>query len=253
MQFNGIGGSHSADVHHVTNCMHDHTYLGKKGAAASAASPASGTQNVTPEIQQEGQFSLSAWLERTLGNGKRLLGNIWGGSDVPGLGEAGDKSGAAQVLAQVRVDGASEGVSANVAGQSHRQSDASQPPQISQALHAPQIAAAATAVRPPHTVGHNSYFSAIEDTGRQKETLWQKVRVKFENVAGQLTGRLPRKFFDFQTKSSFHEKQEKPKEDLRRRSKLRRDEVEINSILTEDNYLLDSYDRKGEYRKLSAK
>lgn len=254
MQFSGIGDSHSADVHHVTNCMRDHSHFEKReGAAASAASPVSSTQNALTQVRQEGQFSLSAWLERTFGNGKRLLGNIWGGSDAPGLGEAGDKSGAAQALAQIREDGLLEGANANVAGLGHHQPDAPQTPHISWALHTPQIAAAATAIRPAHAVGSNPYFSAIEDAGRQEQTLWQKARVKFENVAGQLAGHLPRRFFNFQAKSAFHEKQEKPKEDLRKRSKFRRDEVEIDCVLTEDSYLLDSYDRKGEYRQLSAR
>lgn len=248
MQFNGIGSDHhTAEVHHVTNCMHDHTRGIKEGAAASPASAASSTQNVITDLQQEGQFSLSAWWNNTLENGKRLLRNIWGSSDVPGLGEAGDKSGAAQVLAQISEDGVSEGIGANVAGQGHNQPDASS------MLHTPQIAAAATMVRQSHTIGNNPYFSAIEDTGRQEETLWRKVRVKFENVAGQLTGHLPRKFFNFQAKNSFHEKQEKRKEDMRKHSRFRKDEVEIECILTDDSYLLDSYDRKGEYRKLTTK
>lgn len=251
MQFNGIGGEgHTADVHHVTSCMHDHARFGKKeGAAASPASPASSAQGAMPETRQEGQFSLSAWLDRTLGNGKRLLRNIWGSSDVPGQGEAGDKSGAAQVMAQIREDGVAGDVASDVSGQGHRQQD------MPSALHTPQIAAAATAIQPTvhSAIGNNPYFAAVEDTGRQKETLWQKVKVKFGNVAGQLAGRLPRRFFNFEAKNSFHEKQEKRKEDLRKHSRFRRDEVEIDCILTDDSYLLDSYDRKGEYRQLSAK
>lgn len=96
------------------------------------------------------------------------------------------------------------------------------------------------------SVQNSPYFSAIEDTGRAKETLWEKVRVKFHSVTGQLTGR-------FSNRNSFQAKQGKPKEDLRKHSRYRQDDLEIECILTDDSYLLDSYDRKGEYSKLSAK
>lgn len=237
MRFDGIGNNHSADVHHVTNCMHDHTRFEKKeGRAAMSASPASNTQAQTSEVRQEEPFSLSAWLEKTFGDGKRLLRRLWGSDEWSRAGEAGDKSGAAQISAGIREDGEDGGRSAGTG-----------------TVHAPQIAAAATAVQPPRTLTDNPYFSAVEDTGRRQETLWQKIRVKFGNVAGQLAGHLPGKFFGFQAKNSFQAKQERPKEDLRKLSKYRKDEAVIDCILTDDSYLLDSYNKKGEYRKLSTK
>jgi hypothetical protein len=71
-------------------------------------------------------------------------------------------------------------------------------------------------------------------------------------VASQLADHLPGRFFGFQTRSSF-QSGSRPKGDLRRKSRYRKDEVEIDCILTDDSYLMDSYDRKGEYSKLTTK
>jgi hypothetical protein len=93
---------------------------------------------------------------------------------------------------------------------------------------------------------NNPYFAAIKDTGKEKQSIWEKVRVKFHSIAGQLMGR-------FSNRNSLQTKQEKPKDDLRKHSTYRQDDVEIDCILTDDSYLMDSYDRKGEYSKLSVK
>ena len=92
----------------------------------------------------------------------------------------------------------------------------------------------------------NPYFSAVEDAGKEKQSIWDKMRVRFQSVAGQLTKQ-------FSGRNAFQTKQQKPKEDLRRHSRYREDDLEIDCILTDDSYLLDSYDRKGKYSKLSAK
>jgi hypothetical protein len=247
MQFNGIGNEHGAEMHHVTNCMHDHSHYRQDMGGAKAAAGNMSAQAVQESRQQaEGQFSLSAWLEKTLGRGKGLLRHIWGTNEPGGAGEPGDKAGAAQVLAQV-----SESRSADSPGMSAVGLNIHQP-DMAQTLHAPQVAAAASAVPPQNSQG-NPYFAAVEDTGSRQENLWQKVRVKFRDITGQLAGHLPGKFMNAQTKGSFQAKQERPKEDLRRRSKYRRDELEIDCVLMDDSYLLDSYDKKGEYSKLSTK
>ena len=79
------------------------------------------------------------------------------------------------------------------------------------------------------------------------------MRVRLKGTAGQLAGHLPGNFFNAQTNNSFQAGKERSREDLRKHSKFRKDELEIDCILTDDSYLLDSYDRKGEYSKLSTK
>lgn len=207
MQINGIGSGHSTNMHQVTECSHEHSVSKKKGGAASASS---GNNALQAEVhhykQQEGQFSLVSWLKNALSGGGKILQKIWG-----------ESSETAQTA-----DSSAENIS-----QTEEQ-------------------VMATAVIRQQPLQGNPYFSAIEDTGRAKQTVWEKVRVRFQSIAGQLTRH-------FSGRNGFQTKQEKPKEDLRRHSRYRQDDLEIDCILTDDSYLLDSYDRKGEYSKLSAK
>lgn len=247
MQVGGIGHNHDSSSHQVTNCMHTHATK-KEGSVGSAASgtPNTTAQQVAVSTQPEGQFSLSAWLDKTWGSAKKLWGNIWGGNEVAVDAQAGTQSGEAQVLAQMNENNLADSVGANVSDQ-HRQQ-----PEMADTLSTPQIAAAATALHQTQNVQNNPYFSAIEDTGRQQETVWQRVKVKFKDVAGKLMGHLPGRFTSFFAQSSFQTKQEQSKEDLRRRSKYREDEVEIDCMLADDSHLQDSYNKKGEYSKLAG-
>ena len=245
MQFKGIGQEHNQGMHHVTTCIHDHSHYKKTegelpGGAASAARP----QAAHPaEQRQEGGLSLSAWLERTLGRGRSLLQGFWGSSEMPGAGEAGNTTGEAQVLAQLNTDSASERGSIPGSGiNSLDETAAAQP-------HTPQIAAASAPLR---ELQNNPYFQTLQE-GSQSGSMLQKIRVKFKDIKGQLAGHLPGRFFSSGKKGSFQTGKETPREDLRRHSRYRKDELEIDCILTDDSYLLDSYDRKGEYSRLSAR
>lgn len=255
MQLNGIGSGHDAHAHQITQCMHEHTHFKKDGTISGGASSNAGIQSLQTESSQEGQLSLSAWMERLLGKGKHLLRGIWGSNETASSGEAGDRSGAAQILADIREESMADGISANVAGRNGRQPDATQMlDEHIRTPHTSQIAAAATAVTPQQTIQDNPYFSPAENIGGRQDSLWQKMRVRFRDAAGQLAGHLPKKFSGFlQTRNSFQAKQEQPKKDLRKHSRFRRDEVEIDCVLTDDSYLLDSYDRKGEYSRLSTR
>ena len=231
MQFNGIGKGHDAEMHHVTTCIHDHTHS-KKDAAMGASGMKSPAVETVPQ-QEEGQLSLSAWMERLLGNGKRFLWGSWNGSRAvqkDTAQEAGDSRG------DIGLQQAAPDRGGNPA-----------------AVSASQAAAASQAAPMPGIVENNPYFSAVSDSEPREKDIWQKMRVRFRDVKGQLTGHLPGKFFHAQTKNSFQPRKEQPREDLRKRSRFHGDELEIDCILTEDSYLLDSYDRKGAYSKLSAK
>lgn len=243
---NGIGREHNPEMHKITHCIHEeHGHTPKTGAMSGASA---GVSARTPQAstQPEG-LSLSAWMEKMLGGGKRFLRAVWGSSETAPVGESGDKNGGAQVLAQIRESDETDRRGAGLAGRE------SHPAYAAQELHTPQIAAAATALPRTENLENNPYFSAVEDAGGRRENFWQKMRVRFKDAAGRLTGRLPGKLFDPQAKSSFRAKQEPSKKELRRNSKFRRDEVEIDCVLNDDSYLLDSYDRKGEYSRLSAR
>lgn len=247
MQFNGIGSGHDSEMHHVTNCMHDHAHYRKQEDAAGAGSADMEAQAMEMMQKQEGELSLSAWLDRMLGNGKRFLRGIWNGSGDGTPGSDGGKADAARVMAQVGdVSGAARPGASPVGRNVHQ-------PETTSAAHISQSAAASGAVPLPKAVQDNPYFSAIDNAGEQSGTMLQKMRVKFKDITGQLAGHLPGNFFGARKRDSFRSKQEKPKEDLRKHSRFHGDELEIDCILTDDSYLLDSYDRKGEYSKLSAK
>lgn len=243
MQFNGIGRGHDSEMHHVTNCMHDHAHYKKPESAASMGASSMEAQAMEMMREQEGELSLSAWLDRMLRNGKRFLHGIWNGGGDGEPGKDGGKADAAQVMAQIGDVSTVAQAKVSSAGQDMRRLNAAS------ALHVSQIAAATAAVPLPKDPQGNPYFSAIESSGAQSENLWQKAKVRFRD----LTGHLPGKFFNARNKGSFQAKQEKPKEDLRKHSRFHGDKLEIDCILTDDSYLLDSYDRKGEYSKLSAK
>ncbi len=209
MQINGVGSGmgHNHNMHQVTDCRQDRDAAKKKTPSGAVSSPNVTRREQSSYARQGGGFSLSAWWKKILAVGQRLYISIWG--------EA--KDGSADMEAPME-NPAETANAAEIAG---------------------------TALSKPD-VYNNPYFSAIEDTGKQKQTAWEKVRVRFQALTGQLAGR-------FAGRNSFETKQQKPKEDLRKHSRYKQDDLEIDCILTDDSYLLDSYDRKGEYSKLSPK
>ena len=247
MQLGGIGGEHNAAMHQVTHCGHSHSQRQGDiagGLASSAADVAAQLQQA--ELKQEAQFSLSAWMDRAFGKGKRMLQNFWGGTDTVNFGEAGEKTGNPQVMAQsYGEDGA------NAFGREGRKEGDGQPEEANVPLTS-QIAAAATGVI-NQTAHENLPFATVEEFDKAQETIWQKMRVKVKDVAGQLSGHLPGKFLNFQTGGFFQAKQQQTKEEPRKTVKPGRDRVEIHCAQVEDSYLLDSYDKNGSYSKLSTR
>ena len=237
MRIGGVDNSHSASDHHVTDCMHEHVTISKKAGGASAGASASSNRAAAGNASlRQGQFSLKLWLKNMLGNGRNLLKRFWGS----------EEAGKTDV---------SKGTFSDAASAAGKESGVHSGPASSLAEDMSVISSASAAV-PPQTavknIHNNPYFSAIEDTGEKGRTLWQKVRVRFHNISGQLSGRLPGKSFGFQAKNSFQAKREKPGQDLRKRSRYRENDMEIDCVLTDDSYLMDSYDRKGEYTTLTV-
>ncbi len=232
MQINGVGNGtgHNHSMHQVTECKHDHATL-KKGNTGAASSSSNRLQSGGKQsMWQDGGFSLASWWKKMLAGGQKLFVGIWGETPATKTMESSKDEGlqdTEQVMVTLKdaAEGASDiGSLENSAGA--------------------QAVAGAALTKPD--VHNNPYFSAIEDTGKEKQNGWQKMRVRFQALTGHLTGR-------FSNKNSFQTKQQKPKEDLRKHSRYRQDDLEIDCILTDDSYLMDSYDRKGEYSKLSAK
>lgn len=223
MQLGGIGDNHSADMHQVTNCLHDHGKL-DKGGAGIQTTPGMAAQQVIQKNQgQEAQLSLFDWIQKLFGNGKQRMLGFWNGSEYASSGDRSEKTGSSQTMAQV-----SSASAADAAGVSQTAKEMS--------------------------VYNSPYFAAVpvEQHTNTAVTLPQKIKLKCSNIAGQLAKHLPGRFAGFQKEGSFHARKEGNKEDLRRRSRYREDKLEVDCILTDESYLLDSYDRKGEYSKLTT-
>ncbi|MCM1187585.1 MAG: hypothetical protein NC251_13715 [Lachnoclostridium sp.] len=256
MQVGGIGSGHSNMSHHVTNCIHEHSSTMKDAGAMGAGRYAGGTGTPLGQTAQSGEgFSLSAWLADPIGKAKKLFGRVWnGGSGNAAEGISGKSlTENGQIMAEIAEDLLQDASSSDSSLHGGGQPDAGQAAMTGQSFHAntlhnPQIAAAATALKPQDVMQGNPYFAAVENAGEQRQTIWRKMKVQFEAVAGFLTKR-----FAFSGKNAFQAKQEHPKEDLRKRSRYRSDNLDVECVLTDDSYLLDSYDRRGEYSQLSTK
>lgn len=223
MQLGGIDSDHSSHSHQVTQCMHEHTHYHKTGASAAASGLSSQTTQLRmAETQQDARFSLSEWLQKTLAGGRKLWKGIWGSNETAGAAQAGDKSGTAQTMAQLADSDTA------AAAQTVSMSDLER-----QAV--------------------NPYFQPVEQKENLHSAPIQRLRGKIREAASQLADHLPGRFFGSRMKSPFQAKQQRPREDLRKRSKYRKDELEIDCILTDESYLMDSYDRKGEYTQLTTK
>lgn len=230
MQVHGVGSEHNHSIHQVTECMHTDE-IAKKGAAAAPGAKDTFENSLQEKQSADGEKTLLFWWRNTLSYGKKLLGKIWGEGTGPNAqaGEPGENTVGTveQMMAQIGDPAAGD----TAAGQ-----------QISTT----QQEIVATATVPGRIVERNPYFAAVEDIGKPKQTLWEKVKIRFQSVAGYLTRQ-------FSGRNTCQTKQERPKEDLRKHSRYRQDDLEIDCVLTDDSYLLDSYDRKGEYSKLFPK
>lgn len=227
MHLGGIDSGHESDAHQVTGCMHSHTHYheGKVGSSGNINSRMAQMQ--MQQQQQDALDSLSDWFQRAIRGGKSLFKGIWGTNETDAAGAAGDKGGRGQVMPQMGDAGQTGNVHGTVNTHSAEQNAA---------------------------VHSNPYFSTLAERNAAHMTPFQRLRVKVAARAEKLSEKLPGKAFHFQTKNSFHAgPQQHSRENLRKRSKFKKDELEIDCVLTDESYLMDSYDRKGEYRQLTTK
>lgn len=233
----------------MTKCMHDHSHFKREADMSKAAASMARSQGMqAAEQQNQGQLSLSAWLDSYLSRGKSLLKGFWSGGGTAVPGEAGNQSGQEQVLAQIgesREAGAAASAGSGIPAAASPQAD------LSQSVHVARAAQAAVpAAKSPSQEAFRD--GAGQESGAQ-EGMWRRIRVRFKDIAGQLTGHLRGNTSRFQAKKSFQPKQAITREEPQKTVKPRRDAVEIANYHVEESYLLDSYDRKGGYSKISTK
>ena len=102
------------------------------------------------------------------------------------------------------------------------------------------------------TAATHTYFRPVEAKDAMPANPFQKVRYQVQKVARKLMDRLPSRFLGSHTGDFLQTKQQQTKEDLRKRSQYKQDDQEIECILTDESYLTDSYNRKGEYSHLNT-
>lgn len=247
MYVGGIGNSgldgHSSASHHVTN-FHHGSHEPEGNMPLKAAPVAAGGTQLTAAPEEK--LTLIDALRRTLARGRGFLGRLWGadngGTQTSGVRDSADGARTAAAgtdpVVTLRED--------PVRDISH------------DSLHNARIAAASTAVWPPQSPsGANPYFTTHSDPGKVKDNVFQRIRIRFRDAAGKLAGRFGGRFGErlsgrFSKKRHYHSGRQKPKENLRRRSRYKGDDIELDCVLIDDSYLLDSYDRKGEYSKLTT-
>ena len=224
MQVGGVGNGHDTYSHQVTSCLHEHganTDTGSMGARAGAAQTA---QPAVESLKESSKGNLLSWVQNIGNSGKQLLQKIWGDSKEASEAISSQKDGSGDHIAgqETLVTGNSVGVKTT--------------------LNRAAVETAAT-----HT-----YFQPVETKDTVPTTPLQKVRYQVQKVARKLMDRLPGRFLGSHTGDFLQTKQQHTKEDLRKRSQYKEDDQEIECILTDESYLTDSYNRKGEYSHLTT-
>ena len=220
------------NAHKITHGIHDHHGTGEKiGKMSSAASNPSASKQIKSETVGEG---LGIW--RTFSTGvKGLWGHVWGSSTggVNQVGiDSGEAIGEAQIMAQVG--------ETDAAGN-----------------HGPAIATAASVAQSSMT-RENPYFTTVADKDADRGSFIQRVRIRFRELTNRLKNNFAGKFGgrmagEYSGRGALNSKQQKSQEDLRKHSRYREDGLEMDCVLTDDSYLMDSYDRKGGYSTLTTK
>lgn len=225
MQIGGLD-NHSAS-HHVTQCIHDHSTAQKKtGRTGLQAQQVQQTSQSTSADSMPQVWNLGNWLSELLGKGRNLIGRIWGNFDMPA-----DNAGngvAAQNMTTMQ-QGNSE-----TAG--HGQSG---------------VAMAQDVARTMGRTG-NLWFVPVENqnaaqTVQTPQTNFrERVKIRFSAISSFLSRHMPM----MHSGTSSGMKEQKKEENLTRRSRYRDEDVEIDVMLTDDSYLLDSYGKNGEYKQI---
>lgn len=224
MQIGGVGSGHDTYSHQVTECLHEHAGQTDTGSMANKMADSQTVQVATEILQDTSNENMMSWVQKIGNSGKQLLQKIWGDSKESNDAISSQKDGSGNHIAgqETLVTGNSVGVKTT--------------------LNRAAVETAAT-----HT-----YFRPVEAKDAMPANPFQKVRYQVQKVARKLMDRLPGRFLGSHSGDFLQTKQQHTKEDLRKRSQYKEDDQEIECILTDESYLTDSYNRKGEYSHLTT-
>ena len=223
MQIGGVGSGHDTYSHQVTECLHEHAGQTDTGSMANKMADSQTAQTATEILQDTSNENMMSWVQKIGNGGKQLLQKIWGDSK-----EANDAI-TSQNGSENHIAGQETLVTGNSVG-------------VKTTMNRAAVETAAT-----HT-----YFRPVEAKDAMPVNPFQKVRYQVQKVARKLMDRLPGRFLGSHTGDFLQTKQQQTKEDLRKRSQYKQDDQEIECILTDESYLTDSYNRKGEYSHLTT-
>ncbi|MCM1100988.1 MAG: hypothetical protein NC398_06345 [Acetatifactor muris] len=190
----------------------------------------------------EQEMSLLDILRNALAGGRKLWGRIWGV----------ETGGDAAVGAQNSTAGDREGLAGTNPVVTLNE-DA-----LHDKDHAAKMAAGTAAVQTHMTnVSENPYFTTSSDSGATKERMYDRMRVRFRDLTDRMSRRFGGRAGARTAERSLGRNtsrfgRDRQREDLRKRSRYKGVDSEIDCILTDDSYLLDSYDRNGEYTQLTT-
>ena len=224
MQIGGVGSGHDTYSHQVTECLHEHAGQTDTGSMANKMADSQTVQVATEILQDTSNENMMSWVQKIGNSGKQLLQKIWGDSKESNDAISSQKDGSGNHIAgqETLVTGNSVGVKTT-------------------------LNRAAVETAETHT-----YCQPIETREAVPTTPLQKVRYQVQKVARKLMDRLPGRFLGSHSGDFLQTKQQHTKEDLRKRSQYKEDDQEIECILTDESYLTDSYNRKGEYSHLTT-
>lgn len=201
--------------HHITSCIHDHGSRKKEEAGMLKGPGAEQNQVSQSQTEKMDARNITGWFRNLLDGGKNWMGRIWGNGGMP---------------VDIQTQSTQSGEVHHTLQQAREQT-----------VQMAQIHGLPYAVNP--------YFVPADKAGGAAETpadLKTRLKIKLEPA----TKFMERHFHkSFQKKKGFlsDDRKREQKEDLRRRSHYREDELELECMITDDSYLLDSYDKKGEY------
>lgn len=221
---NGVNNQNvNSHVHHVTECIHEEKKKTQEGMTAGLRDSVF-LLNMQNTQKEEPQWNLFQWMSQMLGRGARGIKGFFG------IGQEGLQAGSTAGNAE-NTGAASSAVS------SAMESPAMESPAKT---HAMTDRAARYFVPAKEEIPPNNWY----------QNLKQRARIRFGAIRGSLAKYLKQEQSLHMGTGKNGTSPGKEKEDRSRLSVYKKDELEIDCIITDNSYLLDSYNKKGDYSKL---
>lgn len=216
---NGVNNQNvNSHVHHVTECIHEEKKKTQEGMTAGLRDSVS-LQTVQNMQIEEPQWNLFQWMSRMLGRGARGIKGFFG------IGQEGLQAGSTVEDAE------------NTGAASTAVSSAMESPNK---IHAMTDRAAGYFVPAKEEIPSNNWY----------QNLKERARIRFGAIRNSLSKYLKQEQSLSMGAGKNGTSAGREKEDRSRLSVYKKDELEIDCIITDDSYLLDSYNRKGDYSRL---